>query len=327
MTELDLAKLALLTAEQQAALSDEQKAVFAILDEKDQKFFAGTFTPKDLPKALDRKAEILKHNRASRDRLDKLKTVLAEVAQAPTSQPAGGGNTDDIIGSVAAAVGLGAAAAVVATDNTAFWAGLNPADLKAPLQVEFGDKELTDVEFAGSPNALEATVFLVTGRRFVPALIINMVRRSDGVEVKMGDLTSQGMLETIKGGGEKLFQLAMKGVSLWTRKGRGVAPTDLVGMANSAFNDTTSLAQIAGNLRLKERAWSAIRTTADGIEKAYRDRQAKEQAARMALEREWDAYYNCPTCAVSFQEGDEKCRVCGTDRPDQPARPDPRLVT
>lgn len=324
MTEMELSKLSRLSTEQLAACNDELKAVYAMLDEKDQVFFAENFSAKDLPRALERKAEILVHNRSNRERLDKLKQLLAQAAARPDHALSGGQGADNLMTSVAAAAGIGAVVYAVATDNTAHWIGVQPRDLVAPLETEFGDQEMTDVEFEGSADALEGTVFLVSGSRFVPALTVNLIRKEDGVEVKVGDLTSQGFLETLRGGGEKLFSLAMKGLSLWTRKGRGVAPTDLAGMAGSAFQDSTRLAQIAGNLKIKDRAWSVIRNSADAIEKAYQDRQIELREQRAALERAWDNYYNCPSCAVPFGDGDAKCRVCGTARPDSPRKPDPR---
>lgn len=324
MTEKDLSKLSRLSAEQQAACNDELKAVFALLDESDQKFFAETFSVRDLPRALERKAEIIKHNRNNRERLEKLKALLAEAAARPDDALVSGQGGDDLITSMAAAAGIGAVAYAVATDNTAHWSGVQPRDLVASLEAEFGDKEMTDVEFGGRPDALEGTVFLVSGNRFVPALTINLVGKEDGVEVKVGDLTSQGMLETLRGGGEKLFNLALKGLNLWTRKGRGMAPTDLVGMAGSAFQDSTHLAEIAGNLKLKDRAWNVIRNSADAVEKAFRDRQYELREERVALEQVWDRYNNCPSCSVPFGDDDLMCRVCGTARPERPVRPDPR---
>ena len=324
MTEIELSKLSRLSGEQLAACDDELKAVYAMLDESDQKFFAAHFSAKDLPQALERKAEIIKHNRASRERLDRLKALLAQAADSPNPALSGGEGGDNLITSVAAAAGIGAVAYAVATDNTAHWIGVQPRDLVAPLEREFGDQEMTDVEFEGSANAMEGTVFLVSGSRFVPALTINLIRKEEGVEVKIGDLTSQGFLETLRGGGEKLFSLAMKGLSLWTRKGRGLAPTDLAGMAGSAFQDSTRLAQIAGNLKIKDRAWSVLRNSADAIEKAYQDRQIELRELRAALERAWDNYINCPSCAVPFGDGDTSCRVCGTARPEAPRKPDPR---
>lgn len=326
MTENTLANLSRLSTEQQAACDDEMKAVFAMLDDTDQIFFSQTFSPIDLPRALARKAEILKYHQASRERLEQLKQQLAQAAAAPGAAVAGGDVGENLVTSLAAAAGIGAVTYAVATDNTAHWVGVQPRDLVAPLEAEFGDKEMTDVDFDGNADALEGTVFLVSGNRFVPALTINLVRKENGVEVKVGDLTSQSMLETLRGGGEKLFNLALKGLHLWTRKGRGMAPTDLVGMAGSAFQDSTRLAQIAGNLKLKDRAWNVIRNTADAAEKAYRSRQHELRVARSALERAWDNYINCPTCAVPFGDTDVNCRVCGTARPERPVRPDPRAA-
>jgi rubrerythrin len=87
-----------------------------------------------------------------------------------------------------------------------------------------------------------------------------------------------------------------------------------------------NLADVVGNLRLKERAWKVIKTSAEAIEAAYRDRVEKERQARLLLEAAWDRYYNCPTCGVSFGPEDTVCRVCGTARPDKPVTADPRQV-
>jgi hypothetical protein len=328
MTEADLSKLALLSTEQQAGLNDEQKAIFCMLPAKDQTFFAETFSERDLPKALSRKAEIMTYNQGSRARLERLKTLIAAEASTvhlPGQGPAGGQKTDDLVTSVVAAVGLGAASYAVATDNTARWQGVKPRDLVAPLKAEFENQEKTDIDFDGPSDALEGTIFLVSGGSPVPALTINLIRVGDGVEVKMGDLTSRGFLETLRGSGEKLFNLAQKGLVLWSRRGRG-NPADLVNMASSAFSDTARLAELAGNLRIKERAWEVIKNTATAMEKAYQDRLAQERAARYALEKAWDQYYACPTCAVSFGEEEPVCRVCGTSRPEAPRKPDPRKV-
>jgi len=325
MTQADLSKLALLSAEQQVALSDENKAIFCMLSPSDQAFFAETFSAHDLPKALERKAEIMTFNKASRKRLERLKAAIAESSGALALTREGQVGGENVLTSVAAAVGLGAAAAIVATDNTARWQGVMPRDLVAPLQNEFENQEKTDIEFEGTSDALEGTIFLASGARFVPALTINLTRIGDGVEVKMGDLTSRGFLETLRGGGEKLLSLAQKGLLLWSRRGRG-NPMDFIGMANSALSDTTGLAEMAGNLKIKDRAWSIIKNTATQMEKAYQDRLAQERAARYALEKAWDNYYACPTCAVPFAEEEKVCHVCGTSRPEAPMKPDPRRL-
>jgi predicted metal-dependent hydrolase len=95
-------------------------------------------------------------------------------------------------------------------------------------------------------------------------------------------------------------------------------------MAGSAFSDTTKIADLAGNLKLKERAWKVIRESATVLEKAAQDRARREREARQALEDAWDHYYNCPNCSVPFRLEDTQCHVCGTARPAAPQQPDPR---
>jgi hypothetical protein len=328
MTQADLSKLSSLSSEQLAALSDEQKAIYVMMKPADQAFFAETFSARDLPKALDRKAEIMTFNQAGRKRLEKLRGMIAEGTSSlvvPGAGPAGGVKGEDLLSAAAAAVGIGALSYAVATDNTARWQGVKPRDLVAPLKNEFENQERTDIEFEGSADALEGTVFVASGRRYIPALTINMTRVGNGLEVKMGDLTSRSFLETLRGGGEKVLRLAQKGLILWGRRGRG-NPADLISMANSALTDTAGLADVASNLQIKERAWKVIKNSATEFEKAYQDRQAQERAARNALEAAWDRYYACPTCSVSFQEDDKTCRVCGTSRPEAPVRTDPRKM-
>ena len=341
MTQGDVSKLGLLSDEQRAGLSDEQKAVFCAMTEADQSFFAGTFSASDLPKALERKGEIMRFNQAGRERLEKLRGQVTQAAQAgralavPGQETPGGDKGDqgdkgeNLMASAAAALGIGAVvgigAAAVATDNTARWQGVRPRDLVHPLENEFENQEKTDIEFEGTADALEGTIFVAANRRYVPALTINLIRVGDGVEVKMGDLTSRGFVETLRGGGEKLLSLAQKGLVLWGRRGRG-NPADLIGMANAALSDTAGLADLAGNLRIKERAWKVIQNTAASVEKAYQDQLAQERAARYALEAAWDRYYACPTCAVSFEGEEVTCRVCGSSRPEAPQKADPRKV-
>ncbi len=330
MTQADLTALSQLSEEQRAALSDDLRAIYCILSPADRAFFAETFSARDLPKALTHKGEILSNNQANRDKLQRLKNRLHESDQALASPAPGqpglpNQKTDDIFNAVAAAVGLGAAGAMIATDNSAHWQGLFPRDLIPALNTEFQNKAQTDIEFEGSETALEGTVYVAASNRFVPALTIHLTRVQNGLDVKMGDLTSSGVLETIRGGGDKLLRLAQKGLILWGNRGRG-NPADLIGMANSALSDGTDLAEVAGNLRLKERAWGVIKSSAEALEKAYQDKLTQEREARYALESAWDHYYTCPTCAVPFQAGDTTCRVCATARPTQPVKPDPRKM-
>jgi hypothetical protein len=320
MSDIDLSKLSQLNAEQQSALNDDQKATYCMLAPSDQRFFAETFSPKDLPLALTRKSEILQRDQKNQERFQVIRAQLAQAAEA--TPPAAG---EDTLQALAAAAGIGAAAVAVATDNTAHWAGVKPSDLAAPLEAEFGDKETTDINIENTSGSSEATIFLVSDGKYVPALTVFLTSAQDGVEVKMSDLTSQGMLSTIKDGGERLLSLARKGFLLWARRGRGAAP-DMIDMAGSAFSDTTHIAELAGNLKIKDRAWKVIRDSANNIEKSYQDHLRQEREARAALEQAWDNYYNCPTCAVPFSETDSVCRVCGTARPTAPQRPDPRKL-
>ena len=78
MDETGLTKL---SADQTAALNDEQKAIFSALDVSDQNFYAETFKPADLPTALTRKGEIMQRSQAERERLQKLKAFMAKAAR------------------------------------------------------------------------------------------------------------------------------------------------------------------------------------------------------------------------------------------------------
>jgi hypothetical protein len=74
-----------LSAEKLAALTDEQKAIFCMLDEKDQEFFSLNFGPKDLPAVLMKKGEIVKRNQANREKLETIKASMAEAAESVPS--------------------------------------------------------------------------------------------------------------------------------------------------------------------------------------------------------------------------------------------------
>lgn len=312
---MDNPALSKLTAEQLAALDDEQKAVFCMLVESDQDFFARTFNPKDLPLALARKAEIIKRYQADRERLEKIRADFARTAEIPPGEDKAG----EILAGAAAALGLGTAAAVAITDNTAFYQGVQPFDLIPPLRTEF---EGTRTAFAssGSPEALTATIFLLGEGGRIPAMTINLTRVENGCEVKVNDLSSRSVVEVLKEGGEKLIDLAQKGVGLL--RGRGIGET--LSQADEALDSGAGLADVVHTLRLKERAWQVIRITAEAIETAYRDQRQKERRERAALEAAWDGYYNCPGCGVSFAPEETVCRVCATARPEKPLTPDPR---
>jgi hypothetical protein len=316
-----------LATEKLAVLNDEQKAIFCMLDPKDQDFFSTSFGPKDLPVVLMKKADIIKRNQSTREKLEAIQASIARSAAAePTHEKA-----DDIFSAVGLAVGAGAAAAAVVTDNSAFWQGVKPGDLIGPLKSEFNNAN-TRLDISGNGDVQTLTVMLLERSNNAPymnpgagvaALSINLAAVNNGTEVKTSDLTAQGTLETIKAGGQKLLNMAEQAVGILGKAHNGNAsPVELVSAANQAFSNGTGLAEIAGNLKLKERAWKVIQETADAIESNYTSEMEKIKKARFELEKSWDDYYNCPQCRVSFDG--PICRVCGTSRPEKPLQPDPR---
>ncbi len=300
--------LAQLTSEQLAALDGAHKAIFCTLDATDQAFFARTFKPKDLPAALERKAEIMKREQSKRERLAQLEAAFAR-SEAETAS--GGG--EDLLAGAAAALGVGGAAALAVTDNTAFFQGVRPADLLPPLRTEFQSGK-TGLSASGSADALQVTIHLGPGQ--VPAMTINLTALENGCEVKVNDLSARGVVESIKAGGEKLIGLAGAGLDLL----RG----DLLSGASGTLREGAGLAETVSELKLKERAWKVIKTTAEAMEAAYLDQREKERASRALLEKAWDNFYHCPTCGVAFGGEDHTCRVCGTSRPEKPVKADPR---
>lgn len=321
MEESPLSKLSL---EQTAVLNDDQKAIFCALDERDQDFFAQTFKPADLPKALDRKGEILNRHQADRARLEKIRVSLA---QAAAENPVGEDGAEDVLTALAGAAGIGAAATMVATDNTAFWQGVKPSDLVDPLRTEFIN-ERTRVSVSGGADALVVNVLLITdGFQAVPALTVHLSDVNNGTQVKVSDLTSHGILQTIKDGGKKLLDIAADGLELLAKKKHSMAgPGDVISKAGEVLDEGSELAKVAGNLKLNERAWKVIKQTAEAVEASYLSEKQRQLEARIALEGAWDRYTNCPTCGVSFDAGETSCHVCGTARPPAPQQPDPRQL-
>jgi hypothetical protein len=315
-----------LTDEQIAALNEDQKATFCLLHQSDQKFFAHAFPPRDLPVALDRKKALILSNQKEINLWEALRRRFAEPLIAP--EDANKISLGEVGLAVAGVAGIGAVAAI-ASDGTAQWEGLQPGDLVPALQTEFGDQARTDFEVTGNPDALEGTVFLISGQQYVPALTINLTRVQNGTQVKVSDMTSAGMLETVKKGGQTLLRLAQKGLSLLTFSRRGLGGmlsggAQVFGTAGSLFEDGTSIAGLAHDLKLERRAWEVIKRSADALERARQERLRQAREARYALEQAWDRYSNCPRCSVPFGEGDKECQVCGTERPPRPEQPDPR---
>ncbi|MBN1370377.1 MAG: hypothetical protein JW987_00335 [Anaerolineaceae bacterium] len=307
-----------LSAEQLAALNDEQKAIYSLMVSSDQDFFAATFKPADLPGVLERKGEIMRRNQELRERLEQLKAAMAKNAAALAPASASGEGLGNALG-MAGALGLGAAAAV-ASDNTAHYRGVQPVDLAPALRSEFGSGNTT-ISFSGAEDSLLASVGILTDRGAVTAMTVQLTSRDDGTEVRVNDLTRQGVLETVKEGAKNLVGLAGQGLSLLTGR---KDPARIYNAARQAVENGSDLAEVAGNFKLKERAWKVIKAAAESLEKAHMSRVKEEREARERLEKAWDSYYNCPNCGVSFADADLICRVCGTDRPDQPMKPDPR---
>ncbi len=303
-----------LSSEQRAALSEELAAVYCTLAPGDQDFFARSFSPKDLPTALTRKAEILKRDAAYSARLKATRDQLAAAGEASPT-PVG----EDVVTAAAAALGIGAGAVIAATDNTAFYNGVQPSELIPTLATEFNNSR-TSLTTSGSPDAMTATVNLRTsGGVPVPAMTILLTRLNEGCEVKINELSQQSILEMLKSGAQRLIDLAEDGLNLL--RGRG---GDVLGSASDAVNNTAGLAEVVGNLKLKERAWKVIKPAAEAIEKNFQAEKEQQRQAQAALESAWDRYYNCPTCAVPFGPEDIACRVCLTARPEAPVTPDPR---
>ncbi len=312
---MDSNVLGKLSAEQLEALNDEQKTIFCAMVSADQDFFAQAFSPKDLPEALAKKGEIMQRNQAARARMEAVQKRMAESAP---STPAASQKAGDVLTAVAGVLGMGAAAAMVASDNSAAWKGVKPADLVSALRTEFTSDQ-TSLNVEGDPTALAATVMLQGGGGYVPALTVHLSAVNDGTEVKMSDLTRQGTIETIKEGGQKLLDITGGAVRVLTHsKFGGVSPDEVFSTARQTLAKGASLAETAGNLKLKERAWKVIKQTADAIEANYLSKAEKARQARAALEKAWGDYYNCPNCGVAFGADETECRVCGTARPAKP---------
>lgn len=307
-----------LSAEQQAALDADLTAFFAQLPPADQVFFASQFSAMDLPAALARKRELAQRNIRRRERAARVK---AEV-DAKAAEAAAESADDDLLSAAAAVLGIGAGAAAGAaiSGNTAFFRGVEPADLVEPLRAEFNSSQ-TVAAAGGPPDALNVTIFLLGQFDRVAAMTVNLVARDDGTEIKVNDLSTRGVLAVVTSGGAKLLDVASKGLRLLSGR---LTPGQAVDVAGQTLASSADLAEAVANLQLKERAWKVIRQTAEAIEAAYEDRLKQERAARALLEAAWDRFTHCPTCGVAFGAEDATCRVCGTARPEKPLTPDPR---
>ncbi len=316
-----------LSAEQLSSLNDEQKAIYQILDTKDKQFFANTFSAKDLPGALSRKGEIIKRNKAQYQKLLALQTRFAQVTPVEDNGTGNAGDLGSIVAGAAASVGIGVAAKAVSTDGTASWKGVPPRYVADALETAFDDGNTTDIEVEGNEDDLTATIYLrpADGSRYVPALTISLIFVNESLNVKMGDLTQETWLETARQGGQKLLELAQKGLWLWARR-RSIFSPEAMDLAQSAVDSAFDAAQTARDLKIQERAWKIIKDTADEREKAYLIEEQREEQKRRDLEKAWDDYRKCPRCGEVFAEADTLCRICGRGRNSPPSQSDPRKV-
>ncbi len=322
MTEPDTNALVKLTPEKLAVLSDDLKAAFCLLPESDQVFFANTFSPAILPGVLGKKAELMKRNQANAEQYKNLMAKISGSVPAATASSAG---TENIMLGVATALGIGAVTAAAVTDNTAFYDGVMPSQLVPALRTEFQNQKTSFAAAGDDLTGMTGTISLTHDGQLIPAMTIHLTRIDDGSEVKVNDLTSSGLLETIKSGGGKLMDIAGKGLNILNRKKNGSLSIDeAFSTAKEALNTGTSLAEDANNLNLKDRAWKVIRPLAESLEAQARAEKDAELARRMALEKAWENYNACPTCGVAFGQADTTCRVCGSARPTVPVNPNPR---
>jgi hypothetical protein len=317
----------LLSTEQLAALSDAQKAVFQMLDEDDQHFFAETFTPADLPGALQRKGEIMLRSQTQRKRLAALEERLTRAAALSTGQITESNdiNLGEIAAGAAAALGIGTAAHAIATDGSAAWKGVPPRLVANALERTFDNSETTDAEVEGSEESLAATIYLrpPDGSRYVPAITVMLSQSGENLEVKVSDLTSETWLETARQGGQRLLELAQKGLWLWLRR-KSIFSMEGADLAQNTLDSAFDATQAVKNLNLNERVWQVIKETADAREKVYKDEQKREHQARQDLIEAWDDYQRCPRCGEAFGATETVCHICGRGRNAPPNQPDPR---
>jgi hypothetical protein len=312
-----------LNQEQLAALNDEQKQIFTQLESKDRQFYAENFSPKSLGAALGRKWEIMqKHARRSAFE-QKVQAEMAEI-QNQTEDDVGLSTADIGAGAagIAGAVGLGVLAKKIAPDGKANWRGVSPRDLVEPLVSTFARQEKTDIRFEAPTQGgvTQATVLLRTPTTLVPGLTIILTPFEEKTEVQISKLSSEGVMQTIKEGGSRLFDLLADGVRAKRRQDVG----GLLDLAGKAIEDGVDIAQMVKDLDLEDKAWQAIKNAADPLQAIYDQKMAIENEKRHQLELLWDDYYTCPKCRVEFGAEDVECRVCGAERPDIPSKADPR---
>lgn len=320
----------LLSTDQLAALNDAQKAIYQVLDDDDRRFFAVTFSAADLPGALQRKGEIMTRSEAQRRRLAELEQRLKRAAALNVDQVAneGGLSLSEIAAGTAAALGIGTAAHAVATDGTASWKGVPPRLVANAIERTFDNSETTDAEVEGAEDNLVATIYLrpPDGSRYVPAITAMLAKSGENLEVKVSDLTSETWLEAARQGGQRILQLAQKGVWLWLRR-KNIFSMEGIDLAQDALDSAFDATQAVKDLNLNERVWQVIKETADEREKIYKDELERERRAQEDLIEAWDDYRRCPRCSEPFGAEETVCHICGRGRNALPSQSDPRKIT
>ncbi len=334
--------LEMLSLEQRGSLSPELQAVFLTLNLRDQEFAAKTFTPHDLPVFLTRKKAQIAQNKAQKQRLAEIEARMTQATQAAAQNA---DNSQNILGGIAAAAGLGAAAAAASQlPDTGSWTVESPqkaieAALRR-LQVEFGGKERTELEIqrSGDPAGqyiVHAVIGVIRrsrnepgwnpGRDLIPALDITLASNKavSEVHVEVGELDKETLIDAAKSLSRKGFNVLKRGATSILRKGR-LDAGDMIDMAGATLETAFDLGQAMKDLDLKKRTWTCLGEVFTPLEQAYTDlvQKTREQDAQ-AIEI-WDRYLKCPTCGVAFMSEDTQCRVCDTARPAKPSIRDPR---
>jgi hypothetical protein len=315
-----------LSEEQLETLSDSQKQIFLRLDKSDRQFFGKNFTPRALGKALERKWEIVQ-SQARLVEIDKSvrERLMAEASQAPEKPLIRAEDVAMGAAGVAGVVGIGVLAKKIAPDGKASWRGVKPRDLVEPLVSTFARQEKTDIRFEAptSEGILQANVLLRTSSGMLPGLSIVLAPLSDTTQVQISKVSSQSVMEAVKEGGQKIFDLVQDGLHMGRRPASAEGFFDLAGKVVSQGVD---IAKIVKDLDLEDKAWGAIQKVADPIQAIYDELMAGERETRLKLEMAWDDYKSCPKCRVEFGAEDVECRVCGAARPLKPEQADPRGV-
>ena len=327
----DLAAKQKLTPEQLMALNDELIATFLAMPEGDQDFTAATFSPRDIPIFLANKKDQMVRNQQMKARYEEIAARMSAAgAQVESSEKSG------MLAGIAGVAGVGAAAAAASKldDGQSRWyvdspkQAINAAVRR--LNSEFGGQEKTDFTYDRNGDLVHATVFVMrqTGRQQgarLPALDITIApnESANAVEVHVGELDKQTLLDTAKALSKKGFDVLRKGVRVVTRRGR-VNPGDMIDLAGDSLDTVFDIGKSVQEMGLVKKAWEYLGEVLDPLETVYNDLQKERREAKQKAIGVWENYINCPTCGVGFMAGDVQCRICDTDRPEKPVFKDPR---